>query len=221
MESRVQHIFLGRILCVLLFVAAFSSAVSAATPDDLDLEPLVVRETERREVKVNKLDSENFEFGAFAGLLNVEDFGTNFVYGVKATYHVSEALFVEANYAKSRLGQTSFELLSGGAQLLTDAQRDLSYYNMSVGYALFPGESFVGSKLAFKSNFYVVLGAGSTDFGGDQRFTVNGGLGYELYLTDWLALNVAARDHVFSTDLLGTRKTIHNIEFTGGISVFF
>jgi len=221
MESRLQHIFLGRVFIALFMVTVYSPVVTAATPDDLDLEPLVVREPERREVRVDRLDSENFELGAFAGMLNVEDFGTNFVYGVKATYHVSESLFVEANYARSRLGQTSFELLSGGAQLLTDAQRDLTYYNMSVGYALFPGESFVGSKWAFKSSLYFVVGAGSTDFGGDQRFTVNGGLGYELYLTDWLALNVAARDHVFSTDLLGVNKTVHNIEFTGGISIFF
>ena len=221
MESRFQHIFLERVIFALFLLAVFSPTVSAATPDDLNLEPLVIRETERRNVKVDKLDSENFELGAFAGMLNVEDFGTNFVYGLKATYHVTESFFFEANYAKSRLGQTSFELLSGGAQLLTDAQRDLSYYNLAIGYSLFPGESFVGSKWAFKSSLQVVVGAGATDFGGDQRFTVNAGLGYELYLTDWLALNIAAKDHVFSSDLLGTRKTLHNIEFTGGISIFF
>ena len=221
MENRIQYIFLGRILLALLISLAAPQLLQAATPDELELEPLVVREPDRRDVEVNKLDTENFEIGAFSGLLNIEDFGTNFVYGVRATYHVTEALFVEANYAKSTLGKTSFELLSGGAQLLTDEQRDLTYYNMSVGYALFPGESFLASKWAIKGSLYFMLGAGATDFGGDQRFTINGGMGYKLYLTDWMAINVAARDHVFSTDLLGTSKTIHNIEFTGGLSIYF
>ncbi len=221
MESRLQYIFLGCAFIALVFVAVSAPMLHAATAADLEQDPLVVRETDRRDVRVDKLDSENFELGAFAGMMNVEDFGTNFVYGIKATYHVSEALFVEGNYAQSRMGQTSFELLSGGAQLLTDAQRDLKYYNLSVGYTLFPGESFVGSKWAFKSNLFVVVGAGATDFGGDQRFTVNGGVGYALYLTDWLALNMSARDHVFSSDLLGASKTVHNIEFTVGFSIFF
>ncbi|MBV1905847.1 MAG: outer membrane beta-barrel domain-containing protein [Pseudomonadales bacterium] len=196
-------------------------SIQAATPQELELEPLVVREPDRRDVDVDKLDTENFQIGGFAGLLNVEDFGTNLVYGIRATYHVTEGLFVEGNYALSELGQTSFELLSGGATLLTDDQRDLTYYNLSIGYALLPGESFIGSRWAIKGRLYFLVGAGATDFGGDQRFTINGGVGYELYLTDWLAMHVAARDHVFSTDLLGTSKTVHNVEFTGGLSVYF
>jgi hypothetical protein len=39
--------------------------------------------------------------------------------------------------------------------------------------------------------------------------------------TDWLALRVDARDHVFDVDLLGESQTNHNLEFTGGVSIFF
>lgn len=193
----------------------------AARPGDLELEPLVVREPERREVKVDDIDSENWEVGVVAGALSVEDFGTNSLYGLRVAYHVTEDFFVEGTYGRSRLGQTSFERLSGGAQLLTDDQRDLTYYNVSVGWNLFPGESFLTRNWAFKGGLYLIAGAGSTEFGGDDRFTINGGVGYRLIATDWLALRVDVRDHVFKSDLLGESETRHNFEFSTGLTVFF
>jgi outer membrane beta-barrel protein len=192
-----------------------------AQPEDLELEPLVVREPERREVNVDAIDTENWEVGIYGGLLSVEDFGTNSVVGVRLAYHVTESLFVEGAYARSKLGQTSFERLSGGAQLLTDEERDLTYYNVSVGYNLFPGESFLTRNLTFKGGLYLIAGAGSTEFGGDDRFTINAGLGYRSLPRDWLAFHVDVRDHVFKSDLLGTSETRHNIEFSGGLTVFF
>ena len=234
MESRIQHISLAyaarygyralavRVLLGALFGATLLAGVPAlaANPDELELEPLVVREPERRNVDVDKLDKENFEIGAFGGVLSVEDFGSNTLLGARAAYHVTEGLFVEGVYGETELGQTSFEKLSGGAQLLSDAERDMTYYNVSVGWNIFPGESFVG-RWAFKGGLYVIAGVGSTEFGGDSLFTVNGGIGYRLAATDWLAFRVDIRDHVFETDLLGVNETKHNIEFSGGLTIFF
>ena len=56
---------------------------------------------------------------------------------------------------------------------------------------------------------------------GDDRFTVNAGVGYRLIATDWLAFHLNVRDHVFNTDLLGESETKHNIEFSGGMTLFF
>lgn len=214
MEGRIQ-----RFLLILLCLGCVPA--QAARPGDLELEPLVVREPERREVKVDDIDTENWEVGVLAGALSVEDFGTNSLYGVRLAYHITEDLFIEGAYARSRLGQTSFERLSGGAQLLTDDQRDLTYYNVSVGWNLFPGESFLARNWAFKGGLYLIAGAGSTEFGGDDRFTINGGVGYRLIATDWLAVRVDVRDHVFKSDLLGESETRHNFEFSTGITVFF
>ena len=111
--------------------------------------------------------------------------------------------------------------LSGGAALLTDDQRDLTYYNVSLGINLFPGESFLGSRWAFKGGLYLIGGVGSTDFAGDERFTINAGVGYRLIATDWLAFHVTVRDHFFQSDLLGAEDDYHNIEFTGALSLFF
>jgi outer membrane beta-barrel protein len=227
MESRIQHIFLvtGRMSAcagvLLLGLALNVPATAAPKPDELELEPLVVREPERREVKIDRIDSENFEIGVHGGLMNVQDFGSDIATSVRAAYHVTEGFFIEGQYGKTKLGETSFERLSGGASLLTDEQRKMRYYNVSVGYNLFPGESFIGRRWAFKGGLYLIGGVGSTDFAGDERFTINAGLGYRLVATDWLALHVTVRDHMFDSDLLGSKETYHNIEFTGGLSLFF
>ncbi len=216
MDSRIQ-LFL---IAVLVGSMPASIAV-AAQPKDLELEPLVVREPERREIKVDDIDSENFEIGAYGGILDVQDFGANAVYGIRAAYHVTEDFFLEGIYGRSELGETSFEKLSGNVQLLTSDERQFSYYNLSVGYNVLPGEAFVGRKYAFRGGLYLIAGAGSSDFAGDQRFTVSGGFGYRMAATDWLSLRIDVRDYVFESDLLGSNETLNNLEFTGGLTFFF
>lgn len=229
MESRLQRIFLIvttgkrllRSVAMGLCLCLAAVPVWAAQPDQLELEPLLVREPERRPVDVDALDSEDFEVGVFAGIMNVEDFGSDTVVGIRAAYHVTEDFFVEGVYGETTMGQTSFELLSGGAPLLTDDERDMTYYNVSIGWNVFPGEAFIGGRWAFKGGLYFIAGAGSTEFGGDDRFTINAGVGYRLIATDWLALHLDVRDHYFETDLLGSMEGKHNIEFSGGLTFFF
>jgi outer membrane beta-barrel protein len=216
MVSRIQLFLVGTLAALLQAPAA-----TAAEPKDLELEPLVVREPERREVKVDDIDTENFEIGAYGGVLNVDNFGTNGVYGLRAAYHITEDFFIEGLYGRSKLGKTSFEKLSGDVELLNDDDRNFSYYNLSFGYNVLPGESFIGRKYAFRGGLYLIAGAGSSDFAGDQRFTVSGGFGYRLAATDWLALRIDVRDYVFESDLLGKNETYNNLEFTGGLTYFF
>jgi len=206
---------------LVLTAATAANPAFAAEARALELEPLLVREPERRQVNVDAIDAENWEVGVFGGLMNVEDFGTNPAMGLRLAYHVSEDVFVEAAYGRTKLGRTSFERLSGDARILTDDERDMDYYNLSVGYHVLPGEAFLGPRMAFKGALYFAAGAGVSEFGGDDRFTVNVGLGYRLICVDWLALRFDVRDHVFQSDLLGSRKTLHNIELSGGVTVFF
>jgi outer membrane beta-barrel protein len=216
MDSRIQ------LLLIAALVGSMSAPVAqAADPKDLELEPLVVREPERRDVKVNDIDSENFEIGGYAGILDVQDFGSNAVYGVRAAYHITEDFFLEGVYGRSELGKTSFEKLSGNVELLSNDDRQFSYYNLSVGYNVLPGEAFVGRKYAFRGGLYLIAGAGSSDFAGDQRFTISGGFGYRIAATDWMSLRIDVRDYVFESDLLGSNETLNNLEFTGGMTIFF
>ncbi|MES9971018.1 MAG: outer membrane beta-barrel domain-containing protein [Candidatus Thiodiazotropha sp.] len=185
--------------------------------DELLIEP----EIARREIVEPEIDTEDFEIGFYVGLMSIEDFGTSGVFGARFAYHLTESIFVEAAVGTTEANETSFELLGGDIQLLTDDERDFTYYNLSVGYNLLPGEVFLGSKYAFNSQFYVIGGAGSTRFAGDDEFTVNVGVGYRLLINDWLTLHLDARDHMFESDLLGETKTIHNFELHGGLTYFF
>lgn len=216
MESRLLRFFLKTGLVVP--VVATGIAVSAAQAEEI--EQVVRPEIERREVKEADIDTENFEIGAFAGFMNVEDFGTNAVYGARIGYHVTEYVLVEASYGRTETGETSAERFSG-FQILEDEDRTLDYWNVSFAFNLLPGESFVGSRWAFTSDFFLIGGVGSTGFAGEDMFTWNFGFGYKVLANDWLALRVDARDHVFELDLLGESQTNHNLEFTAGLSLFF
>jgi outer membrane beta-barrel protein len=178
-------------------------------------------EVERRQVKVPKIEAKDFELGAFFGSLSVEDFGTNPVWGLRADYHVTEDFFFEANWGRSNAGRTSFETLGGNIQLLTGDERRFTYYDLSLGYNFLPGEVYLGRGLAMNSALYLVGGIGSTKFAGDQHFTVNFGAGYRVLPTDWLAIHIDVRDHLFQSDLLGRSKLTNNLGATLGATVFF
>jgi len=220
MASRTVRLFLNLLGLSILLAPVWSPVVLAASDEQAN-EQVVRPEIKRREVREDAIDTEDFEIGAFAGIMSIEDFGSNLVYGVRGTYHVTEDIFLEAAYGRTEGDETSFERLSGAASILTDDERDLDYYNLSFGLNLFPGESFIGERWAFSSAFYIIGGVGSTNFAGDDMMTWNAGFGYKVLLNDWLALRVDARDHIFDLDLLGESRTTHNLEFTGGLSIFF
>ena len=226
MESRFRVLFLIGAMISLSGCAAtknlFGIGDQEAPPPSAEAPGQVIDpDVERREIKEPAIDREDWEIGAFAGIMSIEDFGTDLSYGVRLAYHVTEGFFVEAAGGYSRAGFTSFEVLSGGATLLTDDERDLYYYNLSLGYNILPGEVFVGEGRAYNSSLYVIAGLGSTTFAGDDRFTVNFGAGYRFLLTDAVALHLDFRDHLFDIDVIGEEKTAHNLEATLGVTVFF
>jgi len=183
--------------------------------------PVVEPQVVRRKVKTPKIRNSNFEVGGDLGVLSVEDFGANGLANARVIYHITEDIFAEGVYGESRLGLTSYERLSGGSRLLTDAQRRLRYYTLDLGYDLFPGETYVGKRHTYNSALYVIAGVGATRFGSASHFTVTVGGGYRMLLTDWMAAHVDVRDHVFDNSLLGTTRTSNNLEGTLGITVFF
>jgi len=201
------------------------SATDAAAADTAEQQagpPTVIEpEVERRKIKVPKIRSSNFELGGYFGELSVEDFGANPVKGVRVTYHVTEDFFLQGDYGQSRAGKTSYETLAGNVQLLSDAERRYTYYNLSLGYNFLPGESFVGRSRAYTSSFYLLGGVGSTKFAGDQKFTVNFGAGYQILPTRWLAIHIEAQDMVFRSDLLGVDRLKNNLGAHIGASVYF
>ena len=184
--------------------------------------PVVIEpQVERRDVKPPEIDTENWEAGLYVGSLSVEDFEVNVVYGGRIAYHISEDFFAEAILGTSDAGLSSFERLSGGAPLLTDSERQFTYYSAGFGWNALPGEIFLGGKRAYNSAVYLTLGAGSTRFAGDDRFTLTAGAGARVLVRDWLAVHLDMRDHIMEIDVLGANKTSHNYEATLGITAFF
>ena len=184
-------------------------------------EPIIDPQVERREIRRTRIDTEDFELGAYVGIMSIEDFESNAVYGARLAYHLTEDFFLEGTLGQTRAGRTSYEDLSGSADLLTDSERDYTYYALSMGWNALPGEVFIGKNRAYNSAFYLIAGLGSTRFAGDDRFTVSGGFGYRILPSDWIAVHFDVRDHVFDIDLLGEKKIVNNLEAHLGLSIFF
>jgi outer membrane beta-barrel protein len=182
---------------------------------------VVVPQVEPRNVKPPRIDAENFEVGAFVGTIAIEDFGSSMTYGARAAYHFTEDLFAEATVGTAKAGRTSYEDLSGSVELLTDSERQFTYYDLSVGWNALPGEVFLGGRRAMPSSVYLSLGAGSTRFAGDDNFTLIAGAGLRLLVTDSIAAHLGVRDQMFESDLLGSKKLTQNLQFSLGLTAFF
>ncbi len=212
-------------LCLLLLALALLAGCASRGPEDISIPQsereaaqIIEPEVERREIKTPKIDSENFEVGGFAGIISIEDFGSNPVYGLRAAYHIAEDLFVEAAVGRSEAGLSSIEEL---ANVRVTENRDFTYYNISFGFNFLPGEIFLGRNYALNSALYVIGGAGGTRFAKEDNFTVNFGAGVRILATDWIAVHLDVRDHIFATDLLGTNEATNNLEAHLGFTFFF
>jgi outer membrane beta-barrel protein len=174
----------------------------------------------RRDVRAPKIPNRDFIGGAFVGTYSMESFGANLVYGARLGYHVTEDFFVEGLYGTTKVSDETFRQILPGGVFPKDEEK-LDYYNLSVGYNLLPGEVFFGSRFARASALYLIAGIGSTKFLEQTKQTINVGLGLRVFLKDWAALQVDFRDHMYSLDLLGERRSTHNVELSAGATFFF
>jgi len=219
MENWTQRIFLNLNAYITpCFASVMVMVLLCAKPVLAEEKPLIEPDVQPQIVDESLIDDENFEIGLYAGVMHLEDFGSSFLYGARVAYHVSEQLFLEANYAETEGDRSSFEILAH-SNLLSD--RSYKYFNFNVGYKVLPGEAFTAGNNAFNTNFYLIAGFGSTDFGGSSSQTANVGFGYQLLLNDWLALHVSVREHLYRSDLTGEDKLVMNNELSSGVSFFF
>ncbi len=182
-------------------------------------EPVIQPDLERRAPARPDIDTEDWDVGAYAGALAIEDFGTEFLYGGRLAYHVSEDFFLEGHYARADVDDENFRRL--GAPLFESSEEELSTWGLSVGYQMLPGEVFVGSRWARTSATYLQFGAGNTEFAGEDSVTYLLGFGLRVLPTDWFSLRLDARDHIFESDLTGDNEWKHNFELSVGLGVFF
>lgn len=208
--------WLQRLLLIALSIIATLSSIRTAA----EVPEVISPEIDRREIKVARIDNENIEVGIYGGILAIEDFDSSNISIVRIDFHINEHTFIEASYGTAKGDTTTFEELIPSTQLISDEQREYTSYDISFGWNIFPGETWLRNK-AYKSDFYLILGGGSTEFGGDKWFTWNVGAGYRLFLNDWLAWRIDVRDHIFNRDLFGEDDQTNNIELSSGVSFFF
>jgi outer membrane beta-barrel protein len=214
------------------FVAAFTLAAACSwcaaqttTPQPSN-EQVIQPQVERREVKLPKYPSKDFELGAYVGTYAMQNFGSSLVYGVRLGYHISEDIFVQAVYGQTTVTDEAFrQILPGG--IFAQPEETLKYYNLSVGYNILPGEVFWGRSTAFASSLYVIAGIGNTNFVASDkvnhrnRQTINYGAGIRVLFHDRISVQMDMRQHVFDLDILGKNESTKNLEWTGGVSFYF
>ncbi len=206
-----------RHLAVLALAAPAIASAQATAPAN---EQVVDPQVDRRDVRVPRFPSKDFSVGVFAGTYATQNFGASAVVGLKAGYHVTEDIFVEAAFGTTKVSDETFRQILPGGVFVNETER-LSYYNLSAGYNILPGEIFIGRNIAKASQFYLMAGVGSTKFIDQKRQTVNVGFGMRVYFTDKMAAQVDMRDHIYSLDLLGRRQTNQNLELSAGFTYFF
>ena len=226
MEVRIFILFLDRtmkkyyLLPLLILITFSATAIAAEDLVQRQGSPLIEPEVERNEIIEAKIDDEDFEVGFYGGLYSTEDFGSNSVLGARFAYHITEDYFIEFSAGETTTKKSSAEELFF-VELMAEDDRTLRYYNVGFGYNILPGETFISSGWAFYTAFYAIAGIGSTQFAGEDIFTVNFGFGFRFIATDWMAFHVDVRDHIFELDVIKEDDTTHNLEMTGGITFFF
>lgn len=220
MDHRLLRLFLIGATALALPAAPVFAEDSDIVEEAPVIDPTIVR----LGLKEADIDSENFEVGGYAGYMSIENFGTDVVYGVRGAWHVTEYLFIEGQYGMTTAGKTSYEELAP-ANLFSESDRDLAYYNLSLGFNALPGEVFIGENNAFNTDIYFLAGAGTTEFAGDREFTINIGAGLRFIALDWLAVHFMMQDLIFEKpaviDPADSGEASHNMQYTTSVTVFF
>ena len=121
MESRIRVLFL--IICLVMSVGLrghekpvrYRAGRRRRRRRPSRLARLSIRKSSAARSRNRKSIARISRVGAFVGIMSIEDFGSDVVYGARLAYHVTEGFFVEATVGQTEAGLTSFEVLSGGA----------------------------------------------------------------------------------------------------------
>jgi outer membrane beta-barrel protein len=209
------------LLALAASLPALAQTAPPAPPTTPASEQVIVPQVDRRDIQLPRYASNDFSVSLFAGTYATPNFGSSAVTGVRLGYHVTEDIFVEGSYGKSKVSDKAFAQIFPNGGVLPAREVDLSYYNVMAGYNVLPGEVFFGRNNAKISQGYIAAGVGSTTFGTQKRQTVVAGFGLRVIFNRWFSMQADVRDHIYSLDILGKLQSTQNLEISAGISVFF
>jgi len=209
-------------LALCLFAAAGSACAQAEKPAGTQpaSEQVIVPEVARREVPLPRIPSRDFFGGLYAGSYATQNFGSSAVVGFRLGYLITEDVFVEGSFGRSKVSDSAFrQVLPGG--VFVNRSEALSYASVAAGYNVITGEAFFGKSRAKALQGYLLAGIGSTRLAEQRHQTITLGAGLRLVANDRFLLQADVREHLFSLDLLGQRQSTRNPEITAGLTVTF
>lgn len=180
---------------------------------------LLAQEESSGSMDISDINNEVISVGVFAGIVNVQDFTSEFAPGLSATFRASEDFFIQYNFLEADVSLSSYENSQGA--YFTGDDRTFTHYDLLIGYNLFQGE-FFPSPTASLSTLYTVVGVGNTDFGGESKLTYTLGLGYEVALTRKISAHIDFRDYIYQSSLVSDEKRmVHTTQVSVGAKYWF
>lgn len=167
-----------------------------------------------------ELSSGRFELGLYTGMLSVEDFNSNTLLGLSATYHINDQFSLALQLGQSDVDRATFEDFADG-DFLAEDDRTFEYTQLVGGYRLFHGRSYSSESSKFNSNIYLLLGVGNIDFAGSSETGLILGSSYKTVLKDWLTWELTIKDHLVDRSFLDNSKKTHNVELSIGLNLLF
>ena len=164
----MAHLFLRSTMAAsALLLSLPSLAVDTTTSSD---QQAVVPQVQRNALRPARFPSNDFEVGAFGGLMSTQNFGSHGVGGLRLGYHITEDFFAEASLGQTKVDDATFrQVLPGG--IFSTGTETLRYRDISLGWNLMPGEVFFGRHNAKASALYLIAGVGTTSFDGQRMQT--------------------------------------------------
>ncbi len=203
MENRLQHILLTAIL-----IAGISVSAQAQVTDTSINQNAKVR-------------SEFLEFGINVGILNLEDFPSEYTIGTNLTFRATEDFFLQVNYIQASDVDFSSAEKNQPDPFFTGSDRDFKHYNVLLGYNFFQGEFFTAGSKANLSTLHLITGVGETEFGGESSFTYILGFGYKVAFKRRYIANFDVRDYIYESSLIAEDNTTNNVHVSLGLSYLF
>jgi outer membrane beta-barrel protein len=203
MDNRFQYIFLSsqRFVTSLALIVGVATASASFAQDESVTSPL------------EDTNNEFFSLGVSFGVLNVEDFTSEFVPALSATFRASEDFFLQANYLRADISKSAYETTQ--SSLFSGDDRRFTHYDFLFGYNLFQSEFYFASEETALANLYVVSGIGDTEFGGESSFTYTLGMGYEVAVSRHLGLYIDFRDYIYESTLVSDEERRVNATHVG------
>lgn len=207
MDNRFQFVLLTT-RAVALVASLLSSSMTLA------------ESTSSSKTDISDINNEVIELGIFAGMINVEDFGSEIAPGISATFRASEDFFIQYNFLQADISLSSYENNQG--QFFGGKDRKFQHYDLLIGYNLFQGEFFPSPPKANLSTLYLVGGVGNTEFGNETSFTYTLGVGYQVALTRKIAVHVDFRDYLYQSTLItDDKRTVSATQISLGAKYCF